>query len=211
MAAKLQVVPSAPAPICPTKGQRFPVKIRPVGEHKWIVTLPDGQTRTIIEQQNPVSRYEPFAVVEESCARSYQSLERAVMRAADDCRLDFAPLAYTDAEARKLAEECDRDLDVFVKTLRKLLRARTGRDWSVSRGRGTAYSWCHIKAPKARSIDDWGRLSVEDQIVLGSVLGTRVHEQGESIRTEAGVRGWYLLKAIGANTDGWHVAGPSWD
>jgi hypothetical protein len=210
-APKLQVVPDADAPIRPTKGQRFPVKIRPVGEDKWVVTLPCGQIRTIIKQQNPVYSYEPYSVVEEPCGRCYQSLERAVMRSAEDCRLVFAPLAMTEKSARQLAEDCDRDIDLFVKTLRKVLRERTGRDWSVTRGRGTAYSWCRIKAPKARATDDWGRLSVEDQVVLGSVLGQWVGTQGESIRTEAGVRGWYILKAIGASTDGWHVAEPGWD
>jgi hypothetical protein len=207
--AKLQVV-STTTSIRPEKGQRFPVKIRPVGENAWLVTLPDGQTRRI-ERRPERPTWEQYGFAwNGACAKGFETLERAVRACAQDCRLVFAPLAMTDKSARQLAEDCDRDLDLFTKTLRKLLRARTGRDWSVTRGKGTAYSWCRINAPKARTVEH-GYLSVEDQVVLGSVLGQWVGTQGESIRTEAGVRGWYILKAIGASTDGWHVAEPGWD
>lgn len=206
----LHVVPSADEPIRPTKGQRFPVKIRPVGDDHWIVTLPCGSTREL-HRDTKRPKWEQYHFAwNGACAKGFETLESAVRACADDCRLNFADLAYNDEPARRIARACEDNLDQFTKTLRQLLRERTGRDWSVTRGRGTAYSWVRITAPKKRLVQ-YGYLSVEDQIILSSVFGTPVGHQGESVRTERGVRGWYILKALGANTDGWDVAPPSWD
>lgn len=191
--------------------KRYPVKIAPLAQgNAWIVTLPDGAQRRI-EKDERRARWEQYGFAwNGACAKGFETLEGAVRACATECRIELPGLGFADAAARNIAASCDRDLNEFTKTLRKLLRERTGRDWSVTRGRGTAYSWCRIHAPKARC-DKFGEMGLEDQIVLSSVLGQWVHAGGESIRTERGVRGWYILKALGANTDGWDVADQSWD
>jgi hypothetical protein len=42
------------------------------------------------------------------------------------------------------------DRDETIKRIRKALRARSGKDWSVTGGRGTAWGWITIDAPPRR-------------------------------------------------------------
>ncbi len=92
-----------------------------------------------------------------------------------------------------------------AKLMKTLLKLRTGIAWSVTGGRGTGRSWLNIMSPKARRVDSdgrpstksWGYMSARDRAILGSVLGNTPHNQGESIRTEGGVRESYLWKIAG--------------
>jgi hypothetical protein len=44
------------------------------------------------------------------------------------------------------------DRSEVTKHIKKYLRERTGRDWSVTGGRGTAWGWLRIEAPKKRRV-----------------------------------------------------------
>ena len=74
--------------------------------------------------------------------------------------------------------------------LRALLRKATGRSWSVTHGRGTAYGWITVHAmPKDRLADC---LTNADARTLAALFGEDrpVHRQGLSISPDA--RGYYV-------------------
>lgn len=66
-----------------------------------------------------------------------------------------------------------------IAAIRKALRERSGKAWSVTGGRGTAYGCLSISAPPARSVD-YG-LSDADRAELSQLLGVDVHRQGHSV------------------------------
>jgi hypothetical protein len=47
-------------------------------------------------------------------------------------------------------EERAHDRDATIQAIRKALKARSGKVWSVTGGRGTAWGWIRIDAPPAR-------------------------------------------------------------
>lgn len=55
-----------------------------------------------------------------------------------------------------------------VAQLRRLLKARTGRTWSVTGGRGTAWSYITIQAPPARATNEEAR--AEDGETLRAIF-----------------------------------------
>ena len=72
-----------------------------------------------------------------------------------------------------------------AKRIRKALHELTGRHWSVSGHRGTAWGWLGITAPPKRQIAEfpgdgkpeaprgkqgWGYIGEADRVVLGSIL-----------------------------------------
>jgi hypothetical protein len=57
------------------------------------------------------------------------------------------PLA---ASAKEKIAAIGQDRDATIKALRVALKAKTGRAWSVTGGRGTAWGWITITAPAAR-------------------------------------------------------------
>ena len=81
------------------------------------------------------------------------------------------------------------DRNEAIKRIRTGLRTRTGRDWSVSGGRGTAWGWITVEAPPRRQCDwdgnpepDGGTTGPEDRRILAEALGLEtVHHQGVSI------------------------------
>lgn len=93
-----------------------------------------------------------------------------------------------------------------IERIRKALKARTGKAWSVKGGKGTAYGWIRIDAPKARQtwrhvesgerdsyglpiyteVEDlayrFGHMSQSDRAELAAALGIdQVHHQGVQI------------------------------
>lgn len=65
--------------------------------------------------------------------------------------------------------------------IRRALKYRSGKTWSVTGGRGTAWGWIEIHAPPARRLE-FGYMSPDDQTELAGLLGVdRVHEQGQSV------------------------------
>lgn len=57
----------------------------------------------------------------------------------------------------------------LCKAMAAALRERSGKTWSVTGGRGTAYGWIRISAPPKRL--DAGRLTNEDAAELAALLG----------------------------------------
>lgn len=70
--------------------------------------------------------------------------------------------------------------DETIKAIRQALRKRSGKAWSVTGGRGTAWGWIRITAPPARSTG-YGAMNDTDRAELSALLGKDVHHQGESI------------------------------
>lgn len=190
-------------------------KIRPTdGGATMLVTLPCGATGTIrLRGDNHGSgwHYTVDGLFDHRGPAEYVEIRNALEALAHEkSRLRLERLAASETMLRGLAIEADT-IDGACKILRKLLRERTGRDWSVSRGRGTAYCWLKIHAPPKRRAEH-GYLSIEDQILLSAALGHWVHCQGESIRPGGDVRGAYVFRAAGVPVpDDWKIAEPGWD
>jgi hypothetical protein len=51
--------------------------------------------------------------------------------------------------------ETHTDRNATIKAIRTALQRRSGKPWSVTGGRGTAWGWIRIKAPPARSTWGW--------------------------------------------------------
>lgn len=72
--------------------------------------------------------------------------------------------------------------DWTVEQIRAGLKTRSGKAWSVTRGRGTAYSWINVTSPKNR-LSPTGYMTDAEAAELGRLFGLprAVHHQGESI------------------------------
>lgn len=105
-------------------------------------------------------------------------------------------------------EPIEFDVDATIKQLRADLKARTGRTWSVKRGRGTVYCWITVISPPARR-REFGYMSDDDRQVLSEALGTDVHHQGYSIPASAAYRREALDRAAGRAPS--VIAEPYWD
>ena len=70
-----------------------------------------------------------------------------------------------------------------IRRIRTGLRQRTGKDWSVTGGRGTAWGWLTISAPPRRRINGGTCLTEADRKELGAALGLGrpAGLQGESV------------------------------
>jgi hypothetical protein len=90
------------------------------------------------------------------------------------------------------------------------LKARSGKSWSVTGGRGTAHGWIRICVPKSKAIDEWGTMSDAQCRELAGLLGLeRVHCQGESIPADHNYRRVYLARSAGLTPT--TTATPYWD
>ena len=110
--------------------------------------------------------------------------------------------------------------DAVIVRIREALRRRSGKPWSVTGGRGTAYGWITIDAPPARRTAHWaqrpgtagnpgdydnvdtgvkgGHLPPADAAELAALLGLEsVHFQGQSIAASSDYRREYLDRAEG--------------
>lgn len=95
---------------------------------------------------------------------------------------------YTDDRLRDVVGVC--------KAMKAALKARTGKVWSVTRGRGTACGWITITAPDARL--DCGSMTKQDQAELSAALGLELaHHQGVSIPASYDHRAEYLDRCNG--------------
>lgn len=79
--------------------------------------------------------------------------------------------------------------------IKRALRGRTGRSWSVSRGRGTVYGWLYITAPKERLVH--GEVSAEDRRLLSEALDESVGHQGVTIPSSTAYYVEYIDRAEG--------------
>lgn len=119
-----------------------------------------------------------------------------------------------------------------IARIKKALKARSGKVWSVTGSRGTAWGWITIDAPPARrtwhyerklsdfqfggdyqEVNDpsreFGHMSPDDRKELAELLGVEnVHHQGQSIPPDS--REWFVLAAEGtgrsAIIDQYHAA-----
>jgi hypothetical protein len=192
-------------------------KIRPLGDGATtIVTLPCGAQGTIRLCGDDVGsgwHYTVDGMFEFGRLREFHEISNAIEAFAHEkSRLRLAPLMVLAAAMRPLAIEAG-PVDGFCKIVRRLLRERTGRDWSVTRGRGTAASWMTIHAPPKRRDPKFSSyMRIDDQILLSAALGYWVHGQGESVRPGHDVRGAYVFHAAGVPVpDDWTISEPGWD
>jgi len=119
-------------------------------------------------------------------------------------------------------EERGLDRDGAIREIRTALKRRSGKTWSVTGGRGTAWGWITIDAPPARRTShcvkragvltdnpgDYeeietgvpgGSMTVAERAELGTLLGLDrpVHCQGESIPAGTDYRLEYIDRANG--------------
>jgi len=59
--------------------------------------------------------------------------------------------------------------DEAILRIRRALQLRTGRAWSVTGGKGTAWGWIRITAPDRRRVD--GEVTPADRLDLADALG----------------------------------------
>jgi hypothetical protein len=89
------------------------------------------------------------------------------------------------------------DRDDAILRIRRGLRARTGRPWSVRGGRGTSWGWIRVTCPPARS-SGFGVMGEEDREALAAALGLpSVPHQGVSVPADAAFRAEYVDRAEG--------------
>lgn len=67
-----------------------------------------------------------------------------------------------------------------IARIRKALKTRSGKSWSVSGGRGTAWGWLTIESPPKRRIEH-GYMPEVDRAELGLLMSMAVHTQGISV------------------------------
>lgn len=101
----------------------------------------------------------------------------------------------------------ERNRSEVTKMIKGFLKARTGRDWSVTGGTGTAWGWLRITAPKGRKVDF--RATMEDQILLGLAMGCDWPQEAFSVASSDGHWLAALQRAAGLEVTGSEV--PYWD
>jgi len=115
----------------------------------------------------------------------------------------------TSVELKTLSPSAPRpDRAEAIKRIREALRRRSGKAWSVTGGRGTAWGWLTIDAPPARrkfnsdgtpSTTDGGHMHPDEQKELAQLLGLKdpVHFQGVSIPSGGNYYDEYIARAEG--------------
>lgn len=102
------------------------------------------------------------------------------------------------------------DRNTAIVHIRAALRARSGKAWSVTGGRGTAWGWITIMSPPKRC-GGYGYMTDEDCAELGELLGLAnpVHCQGESVPAGGDYRREYVARAQGVEPPVYGA--PYWD
>jgi hypothetical protein len=125
--------------------------------------------------------------------------------------------------------------ETAIRRIKDGLQKRTGRTWSVTGGKGTAYGWLRIDAPPKRRIahtvqkpgtrgtenedydevidaaKPYGHMTAEDRKILTEALGLarEVHHQGESIPAGGNYYLEYVDRAEGREPRA--IGAPYWD
>lgn len=140
---------------------------------------------------------------------TYGGAEKALLCAKVAISTAPAPIEISKEELAKLAREAEGSAKVATRIFRDLLRLRTGRAWSATIGRGTAYSWITLGAPRGR-LDGYSMVA-DDVVTLSAVLGEHVGDS-HSVRPCRGVRAFYVYVLAGHPVpDDLVVSAPSWD
>lgn len=87
--------------------------------------------------------------------------------------------------------------DEAAVAIRRALRQRSGRSWSVIRGQGSVHGWLTITSPPSRQLD--GCMTDEDRQLLGLLLelGAAAHAQGVTVEGDSRSRAEYVARAEG--------------
>lgn len=102
------------------------------------------------------------------------------------------------------------DRNTAIKAIRKALKERSGKAWSVTGDRGTAWGWINITAPPKRR-QEYGYMTDEDCAELGQLLGLGkpAHPQGVSVAAGVDYRREYVARAQGREPEAFGT--PYWD
>jgi hypothetical protein len=106
-------------------------------------------------------------------------------------------LSVTDRIAREQETQGRTDItrEDAIAAIRAALKRRSGKTWSVTGGRGTAWGWLTIQASPARR-DEFGAMTDEDRTQLAELLGLeRIHHQGVSVPAGIDYRIEYIARA----------------
>jgi len=131
-------------------------------------------------------------------------------------------------------DQIEGDRNATIKAIKQALQRRSGKTWSVTGGRGTAWGWIEITAPPARRTAGYdlkpdcpdipenyvrndnkypeggSYMTQADKDELKTLLGLdRMHDQGESIAASGDYRREYLARAHGETPA--VIAQPYWD
>lgn len=103
------------------------------------------------------------------------------------------------------------DRNETIAAIRKALRARSGKSWSVRGDRGSSWGWITISSPPSRAADQWGSMTPAEAEELGRLLGfdEPVHHQGVNIAASDAYRREYIDRAEGRTPS--VVGTPYWD
>lgn len=155
--------------------------------------------RVAAGQSGPMTRAEHTAIESGGRVIAFPSPSMPAPDPATRVELPAPPVVTTSS-----------DRDVAIKAIRKALRRRSGKAWSVRGGRGTSWGWITISAPPARS-GKWGEMSDDDAAELGQLLGLgrSAHVQGVSVPSSLEYRREYTARAEGREPD--KIAEPYWD
>lgn len=96
--------------------------------------------------------------------------------------------------------------DEAIARIRKALKARSGKQWSVTGGRGTAYGWITIDVPPARKVD--GIATETERAELAALLGIPSAHY-VSVGASSDYRWEYVDRAEGRTPK--KIAEPYWD
>ena len=104
----------------------------------------------------------------------------------------------------------DLDRNTAIAAIRAALRRRSGKSWSVTGGRGTAWGWIEISVPPSRR-DQYGAMPEEERKELGALLrlGRPAHHTGESVPSSYAYRREYVDRAEGRQPS--VIGEPYWD
>lgn len=102
------------------------------------------------------------------------------------------------------------DRNDAIKRIKDALQRRSGKSWSVTGGKGTAWGWITIDAPPKRRAFG-GNMSPVEQQELADLLGLDkpVHSQGVSIPASSGHYQEYIDRAEGRTPS--VIGQPYWD
>jgi hypothetical protein len=102
-----------------------------------------------------------------------------------------------------IAHGAGRSRSDVTKKMRQLLKARSGKAWSVTGDRGTAWGWLNIQAPPKRRTGEYGRTTDEDARELADLLGLDRPDGNVSVPSD---QWFHYLKACRgdfSNGDNW--------
>lgn len=129
--------------------------------------------------------------------------------------------------------EIDTNRNAVIARIKAALQRRSGKPWSVTGGRGTAYGWITIDAPPKRrtahavlkegAVTTWpedymdidtgepnGHMTLKDRLELAQLLGLPgAHFQGISIMASNDAYREYVDRAEGRTPS--KIAEPYWD